>query len=265
MKSKELLHENKQLSKPKLLHLDLETSSICNFNCKMCPRPKENGEMSQGDIKRIIEQFADQGGETIKLFWRGEPFADKRMPHLLEYANFVGLRTMINTNGSDPHGIYKDCLPHIDWISFSIDEQHNNYNAQTMQRVTLAASEGIYAEVQATKYNKECAEICEINEIPYKVDKPTKRSESDDDSDVLKGERKYCGHPSWRLIVSWSGDCILCCVDWKLENKVGNIYESSLEQVFYGEKATELREELKENIYKTNICKNCTSRSAYES
>jgi peptidoglycan/LPS O-acetylase OafA/YrhL len=68
----------------------------------------------------------------------GEPFADKRMPEILKYAKECGLKTMINTNGSDPHGIYKDCLPFIDWISFSIDEQHNNINHETFKNVMQA-------------------------------------------------------------------------------------------------------------------------------
>ncbi len=269
-----MLHENKEFKQPKLVHLDLETSSYCNFNCNFCPRPKENGIMPLEDIKRIIKEFADQGGETIKPFWRGEPFADKRMPEILRAIQGNGLKSMINSNASDPLNILDDCLPYIDWISFSIDEQHGNIDNKTFDNLIKAywfmRKHNKYIEVQASKKNKFVASACEMDYaadyIPYKVDPPTKRSDKDTTSEVITGERKYCGFPSWRLVVAYNGDCTLCCVDWELENKIGNIYENSLKEIFYGDKAGELRKVLKNNkrLYMSDICDYCPSRSAYQ-
>jgi len=262
-----LLHENKELKTPKLLHLDLETSSVCNFTCAMCPRPKENGQMELSDIKRIIKEFADQGGETIKPFHRGEPTADKRMTIILKYAKECGLKTMINTNGSDPHGIYEDCLPLIDWISFSIDEQHNNINNVSFNAVADAYRHCIdfnkYIEIQASSHNNFVWSLGQKLEIPYNVDLPTKRSDTDNESEVITGERKYCGFPDWRLIVQWNGDVVPCCLVWDSEIVVGNIHKQSLTEIFNSDNMTRLRAELKKNIFANTICKNCQSRSAY--
>ena len=261
-----LMHQDKKLEKPTLLDLTLECSSLCNFNCKMCPRPKENGTMPIGDIKRIIEEFADQGGETIKPFWRGEPMLDERMVEILKYAKKCSLKTMINSNASDPHSMLEACLPYIDWISFSIDEQHNNIEILTYQRLLNAATyKDMYVEVQASQHNIIVMTSLKWLNIPYKVDPPTKRSDTDNESEVITGERKYCGFPDWRLVVAWNGDCTMCCVDWQLENKVGNVYDNSLTDIFDGIKSIKLRNILKSGylLDMSDICDFCPSRSAY--
>jgi radical SAM protein with 4Fe4S-binding SPASM domain len=260
----EFLHEHKTFTDPTLKHLDIETSSLCNLSCQMCPRPKENGTMPIDDIKRLIKEFADIGGSTIKPFWRGEVLADERMPEILKWAKECGLKTMVNTNGQDTKGVYIDCLPYIDWISFSIDEQHGNINTSTLYNVIDAIQYKVqYIEIQASKYNNYVDFFCQRFNIPYKVDLPTKRSDKDTTSEVITGERRYCGFPEWRLIVAYNGDCTMCCVDWLLENKVGNIYENTLSEIFYGDKANKLRSELKQGIYTSEICKQCPSKAAY--
>ena len=259
-----MLHENKELKTPKLLHLDLETSSICNFNCNFCPRPKENGQMELSDIKRIIKEFADQGGETIKPFWRGEPMLDERMPEILKYAKECGLKTMLNTNGSFPHQNLLEIAKYTDWISFSIDKQHDNYkNLHNIPVFSTIAQRDIYCEIQACEHEQDIAVYCEIWKIPYKVDLPTKRSDTDNESEVITGERKYCGFPDWRMIIDWQGNCTMCCVDWGMENKSGNINNNPLKEIFNSNVAKNLRFCLKREIYNSNICKKCPSRSAY--
>jgi len=267
-----MLHENKTFTEPKLLHLDLETSSICNFSCDFCPRPKENGTMPIEDIKRIIKEAADVGVETIKPFWRGEPLIDERMPEILKYAKECGLKTMLNSNGSWYNGkINKtnacsilDILRYTDWLSLSIDSQHNNYYVLAdLSNVLMHKNEDTYIEIQASIYNSAVANICQKYNIPYKVDQPTKRSDTDNESEVITGERKYCGFPDWRLVVAWNGDCLPCCTMWGRSYTLGNVYEDSLTDIFNGDMANKLRENLKKNAFNSKECLNCVSRSAY--
>lgn len=268
MTKQEFMHENKVLSSPKLLHLDLETSSVCNFNCAICPRPTENGEMDIDTIKMIIDQFAHQGGQTIKPFWRGEPTADKRMPEILKFAKSFGLKTMLNTNGSFPLNNLPQILENTDWISLSIDEDHKNIYAihhfidlMIHRRIT---NPYLYVEVQATKFDALLQYLCDRFDFVYKVDKPTKRKEDDTKSETITGERRYCGFPEWRMVVDYKGNCTLCCVDWKMENNIGNISKGGIEATFNNEKAKKLREDLKNNTYCSEICTTCPSRRSYK-
>jgi radical SAM protein with 4Fe4S-binding SPASM domain len=261
----EFLHEHKTFTDPTLKHLDIETSSLCNLSCQMCPRPKENGTMPIDDIKRLIKEFADIGGSTIKPFWRGEVLADERMPEILKWAKECGLKTMVNTNGQDTKGVYIDCLPYIDWISFSIDEQHGNINTSTLYNVIDAIQCKVpYVEIQSSKYNSYMRFTAKGFNIPYKVDLPTKRSDKDTTSEVITGDRKYCGFPEWRMVVAYNGDCIPCCTMWGKSYVLGNIYEQSLSEIFNGYKANTLRSELKQGVFNNKECANCVSRGAYK-
>lgn len=259
------MHETKTFDKPTLKHLDLETSSICNLSCNFCPRPKENGTMPIDDIKRLIKEFADMGGETIKPFWRGEPTFDERMPEILKYAKDCGLNTMLNSNCSFKKNNPIQILQNTDWISFSIDEQHNNISEiLTVVGIKSLMPKDKYIEVQASQINDYVEAILHIANIPYKVDLPTKRSDKDTTSEVITGERKYCKFPDWRMVVAYNGDCTICCVDWNMENKIGNIYENSLSDIFHSPLAYQIRQELKSDVYSSMICKQCPSRSSYK-
>ena len=228
----------------------------------MCPRP-EIGILDINDIKRIIKEFADIGGKTIKPFWRGEPTADKRMLEILTYCKELELTTMLNTNGSFVYNNLTDILKVTDWISFSIDEDHDNINDESLNNVFLAKNYCDYVEVQSGKYNKQQDKVYDYMGVPYIVDTFTKRKESDNDSEVIAGDRKYCNFPEWRMIISYDGSATLCCVDWDMDNKIGNVFDNSLEEMFYGDKATKLRKELKEGCHKSDICRECPSKGAY--
>ncbi len=90
----------------KMLLIDIETSNKCNLNCQYCFRDvygtKEALEKELPLAKRLelIKQSRDLGCETIKITGAGEPFADKDIWPMIEYANSLGMWVMIFTNGS---------------------------------------------------------------------------------------------------------------------------------------------------------------------
>lgn len=266
--SQEFLHEHKTFTNPQLKHLDIETSSVCNLSCNFCPRPKENGTMPIEDIKRLIKEFADMGGETIKPFWRGEPTLDERMPEILKWAKECGLKTMINSNATFYKKNVWEILENTDWISLSIDDEHNNIgNTELLCSIVCHRkfrNKNLYVEVQGSSYNSVVNYLCDLMGVHYHVDLPTKRSDKDLTSEIITGERKYCGQNDWRMVISYNGDCLPCCVMWDKSYILGNIYNNSLNEIFYGERANTLRKELKQGIFNNKECANCVSRSAYE-
>lgn len=90
----------------KMLLIDIETSNKCNLNCQYCFRDvygtKEALEKELPLAKRLelIKQACDLGSETIKITGAGEPFADKDIWPMIDYANSLGMWVMIFTNGS---------------------------------------------------------------------------------------------------------------------------------------------------------------------
>lgn len=90
----------------KMLLIDLETSNVCNLNCKYCFRDiygtKEalKNELSLAERLRLIKEARELGCETIKITGAGEPFADAGVWDMIDYANRLGMWVMIFTNGA---------------------------------------------------------------------------------------------------------------------------------------------------------------------
>ena len=91
------------------IHLDIETTNICNLKCPMCPRTEminnetfgEIGRMTQAQYADIIDQAAGHGTKSIKLNYLGEPLAHKDVVWQVEYAKKKGIvDVMMNSNAT---------------------------------------------------------------------------------------------------------------------------------------------------------------------
>ena len=62
--------------------------------------------------------------------------------------------------------------------------------------------------------------------------------------------RKCCKNPYTHLEIQGNGNCYFCCPSFiKNEVPIGNIFEQSFEEVWYGEKATEFRKSVLDGSY----------------
>ena len=91
------------------IHLDIETTNVCNLFCPMCPRTVhlanetfgELGYLTKDEYKNIIDQAIENNCKSIKLNYLGEPLAHKDVIWQIEYAKNQGiLDVMFNTNAS---------------------------------------------------------------------------------------------------------------------------------------------------------------------
>lgn len=90
------------------LHLDIETTDLCNLKCPMCSRTimdnnekiKKNRFISKEEYMHIIDQACEHGVKSIKLQYLGEPLLHKDIVFQVKYAKQRGvLDVMLNTNG----------------------------------------------------------------------------------------------------------------------------------------------------------------------
>jgi radical SAM protein with 4Fe4S-binding SPASM domain len=78
----------------------IETTSVCNLACKMCPYPllvRPKGFMSEFIFKKTIDALAPTS-HMVRLHGLGEPLLDKRIGSLIGYAASKGIRVEISTN-----------------------------------------------------------------------------------------------------------------------------------------------------------------------
>ena len=92
------------------LHLDIETTNLCNLKCVMCPRtqylsqgrwewsPLGLGHMKWEMYSSLIGQAAHGGAYSVKLNLLGEPLLHPQVLKQVRLAHQAGLYVMINTN-----------------------------------------------------------------------------------------------------------------------------------------------------------------------
>jgi len=87
------------------LHLDIESTSICNIKCTFCdklPVLKNNqlGSIDFALYKKIIDEGVKFKLYGVKLSYRGEPLLHKNITEMVAYAKSKGiLDVYFNTNG----------------------------------------------------------------------------------------------------------------------------------------------------------------------
>lgn len=82
---------------------------------------------------------------------------------------------------------------------------------------------------------------------------------------VLDEEMKpntTCRRPFHTLVLTWEGQSVICCVDYKREVKLGNVHEQSIYEIWNGPWATQLRKEyLSQEFGNLPTCAKCTINS----
>lgn len=87
--------------KNKPVTAQIEPTSQCNLNCKMCIRKKigvPTGTMSFPDFKKILDKLDRL--YKIHLSGQGEPFLNPELIKMIKYANSRGILIMLNTNAT---------------------------------------------------------------------------------------------------------------------------------------------------------------------
>jgi len=126
------------------LHLDIETTNICNLKCSMCSRTiqiedgtyVDIGTMPMDMYKKIIDEGSKNNLCAIKLNYLGEPLLDKYIIERIQYAKSHGIiEVMFNTNAS----ILTEDMSHklleagLDSIFFSVD----GINPDTFNKIRI--------------------------------------------------------------------------------------------------------------------------------
>lgn len=281
------------------LNLDLELASVCQLRCPFChfggtehlaylgekdKDGKPNGRMMPTAIaKNLIRDASNLGIPVLKFNSRGESTLHPDYSEILTYAggfDFKGL--LVNTHGDIPRKSW-DGLLYMTKVMISLDslspEIHpkmrvgaNLENVKELIRWLIKMGHvGVWLRRVKTKLNaydpffEDCESLFPGVHVAEHACFDRNETESYSTEPIDKAwPRTYCGQPSWRLTVRANGDIVPCCVTWENELVMGHYPEDSLIDVWRGEKMATLRGQLKAGIFKAEICKNCTSFSAYD-
>ncbi len=247
---------------------------------------------------RIIDQAAKIGVPALKFNWRGESTLHPDYSEIIQYARKyiiipgnIAHRTdsfhelLTNTNANcQQHAI--DGLMACTKVMVSLDSMiPKTYEImrrggdlhlakETVWKLVVRSHPNIWVRRVLTKDNqgedfyadvkKEWGDKVKVSEH-HCFDRNENQGHQivDEDSKLL--ERTYCGYPSQRIIIAASGLAYPCCIDLHQTMPIGDFNKESLLEIWNGDKMQQLRKELKEGIFKSDICKNCVSWMSFKS
>ena len=121
------------------IHLQVETSRVCNLNCKMCEYSygKNKGQLlNLENFNKIISQFPYL--DSLDLTGIGEPFCNPDFIQMIKSAKDKGVRVEFSTNGTllDKNNIEELVKLGVDKICFSMDAA----TKETYENIRIGAS-----------------------------------------------------------------------------------------------------------------------------
>lgn len=273
------------------LHLDIETTNVCNLKCPMCPRTillekhqfSSQGYMSNEDFKKIIDQAVKNGVYSIKLNYLGEPLLHKDVIWQVAYAKKAGIiDVMMNSNGSMlteelGEGLLEAGLDKL-FISFdSISPDIYERQRKGTSLGTVVNNLYQFLKIRNEKYPNTHVRV---SMVMYKTDEWLAQFEGlkamwknlvdavgygfyverdyDKVEEYPKVDDFYCEQLFQRMFLKYNGNVTVCCVDDQDEYIVGNWRVEKLTDIWNSKRYKNIRKKhLEGNYMDINMCSKC--------
>jgi radical SAM protein with 4Fe4S-binding SPASM domain len=254
---------------PLFERLLIESHSNCNRSCWFCPRTYDRtGKYLDGMGKPVLDQMPtdkilDVLDQAQALKFRGyvgfhhysEPLLDKRSISLAQEAKMRGMRPYLHTNG--------DVLKRDDDLCTKVKELYEYiavglYDYETNEELEEAKR---YWEIRLAGANLKFSPIglsgarsAHSTGIPRALVPPDARMLGPD----LTYANAPCHRPLIRMIVQYDGMVANCCEDTFGSFELGNVYEHSIEELWFSERHVEICDDLvAAQREKYALCRNC--------
>lgn len=272
------------------VRLWVELTSLCNYSCIMCPNKdldkSDKGYMDMELYTKIVDEASPHVFD-INLAHRGESLLHPHVIDAIAYAKKKGLYTRLHTNGSRlTENLSRQIVQvGLDRLSFSFDGcEKESYEKIRRGGDFDKTVTNIVRFLEIKKEARSKKPITAIEVISF--DEPDMQDSHEAkanfrkrfenlplDSYVMKelhnwagqikgGRRgkKYtiCPFPWNALVIFWDGSVLPCTQDFFGGFIAGNAGESSLEEIWNGEKMRFIREKLAtKNIEELKTCSEC--------
>jgi radical SAM protein with 4Fe4S-binding SPASM domain len=276
-------------------HVDLELTNVCDLACEFCETlvmKRKPGMMSLELFKKIIDECDAIGVKSCKINGWGESLLNKQLCNMVDYAKTHSkliLQFNTNANRLTPKISRRLVSAGLDRLTVSIDgitketyeklrvkgsyedvfrnvhdlldikkQLNTNYPHLTVQ--IIRTTENATEIEPFVEYWKNHADQVTVTNIGITVTESVLRFSLRERS--AQG-RKACEQPWQRLFVNWNGEVTVCCSDFDGVLAIGNIDETSLLDLWHGEKLTQLRRRHAARDFDGLICKTCTETRRY--
>lgn len=276
---------------PYPIDLIAELTNACNLKCAMCfqsdkalpvLKTTKVSVMAMDTFKKIVDESVKHHLPALKLSWRGESMLHKNFIEMLTYAKSKGIlevTTLTNGTRMDESMCRAIVGAGLDQIVVSID----GITKETFEKIrvgadydqvlsnvkTLIAIRGSarkpfirlqYTESETNKhetsqfYDYWRDKVDEIS-VSYCKEFPSPQKE---DPKTASVHEYCCQQPFQRLVIMTDGTVTVCATDVMGNITIGNINETSIENLWHSPKMEAFRKmHLSNNYHKHPMCRIC--------
>lgn len=276
------------------IHVDIESSAICNLMCPMCNCTIERlkgenagykaGIMPMELYRKVIDEATEIGVCSVKLNWRGEPLMHPNIVEMVKYAREKGiLEILINTNAVYlTEKMSRDLIDAgVDKLIFSVDsiqkEQYEKIrvgakfedtieNIRGFSKINAESGHKVQTRVQRVLLNetRDEQEAFEkffegiVDVVAYEDYIPYGK----DPYAEMKAQGNFpefrCPQIWQRILVTWQGKCFMCCNSMTEDYQIGDINTEHLRDIWIGKRLQAVRKLQKEGKwYMFPKCRDC--------
>lgn len=267
--------------------IQVEPTNSCNIRCLTCCRAVSKrpvGFMDFELFKKIMDDASEIGVKRVQLFLMGEPLVHPKIIDMIQYLKSKDLAFHLTTNGlafskKIGDGILSAGATSADYVTFSILGFSKELHEKMMQGVKHdKVMENIHNFIEARNASKNNGPIIEtvfysITQTEHEIEPFMNYWSKVADHAIYGGKAveafidhslpstprtKTCSNLWERMAIQWNGDVVLCGEDSDGEFVVGNLRESSIHEVWNGEKLVSLKKLHKAGQFgQISLCKFC--------
>lgn len=250
--------------------LEITTIFPCGNSCRFCPQDKwrkaykGKHRLSYDEFKVMLEKIP----KNVRLDFSGfsEPFMNRDSSLMMRYAFQNGYRIALFTTLV---GFRKEDLDIIKEIPFSPCNIHipDDTNFRVHDEAKWIASFKLFTD--NIQYNEAVYHGGTLSpEIKREMTRlrsyPVLTRASNVDPGVAKPLQRHAGVIGCsasrdlfdQSVVMPNGDVYLCCMDWALQHRLGNLFEQSYEDLFKSEEYNKIIRGMHDESIET-ICRYC--------
>ncbi|MBE7074217.1 MAG: radical SAM protein [Clostridiales bacterium] len=272
----------------------IETFNKCHGGCEFCPyrvlrKDEKPHLMPMEVIKKLLDEISNYDNvKRITLFNNNEPLLDKRIYEVVAYTKQTNpnVESTLSTNGRlyTPQVGRKLYDAGLTTLYISIPSlEKNSYKKlmdfevagilkaimdtdeevrKNMIRIavpkTYAYNEKDFIEFFGKLGTKICSWNLEYRESWNCFDFK-KLSEN-----VEIKKYKPCDRPMDQAVILSNGNMVICCRDWEEKTVVGNVYNSTIKEVWQGEKMKAIQTKIANKDYNSVcVCCDCSEGANY--
>ncbi|MBI2910180.1 MAG: radical SAM protein [Chloroflexi bacterium] len=243
----------------------IETTNICNLDCPMCysrQALREKGFIELDTCRRAIDQAVELDIKDVHLYTVGEPLLHPHIAEMVRIAKEKGRRVFIFTNGAllNPELGEKLIDAGLDCLTFSVEgHEAGRYertrrgskfqrlleNASAFRKLRDKRGAPTRIEVFSDVSNETKEELTAFVSFWKQYADGVQLVYLANQGGYIKGiqnsqvlppaeTRRPCSSLWATMVVLWNGEVSVCCVDFEGRLIVGNIFESTLKDIWFG-------------------------------